>query len=93
MEEARECIRITRCGRNTKIHAVMDVLGNSIHVKLSSRVITGEYITEDCLDFVNLNDIIVQTDKAYGFYRLRKHIAICIPLKSNTVDSWFGDCF
>ena len=96
--EKNQCIGITRGGRNTKIHAVVDALGNPIHVQLSSGDIHDENIAEDVLDHVDLNDTIVQADKAYGSYRLREYIAnrnadFCIPPKSNTVDPWFCDYF
>ena len=41
--------------RNTKIHAVVDALGNPIHVQLSSGDIHDSGITEDVLDHVELN--------------------------------------
>ena len=96
--EKNQCIGITRGGRNTKIHAVVDALGNPIHVQLSSGDIHDENIADDVLDHVDLNDTIVQADKAYGSYRLREYIAnrnadFCIPPKSNTVDPWFCDYF
>ena len=96
--EKNQCIGITRGGRNTKIHAMVDALGNPIHVQLSSGDITDENIADDVLDHVDLNDTIVQADKAYGSYRLREYIAnrnadFCIPPKSNTVDPWFCDYF
>ena len=96
--EKNQCIGITRGGRNTKIHAVVDALGNPIHVQLSSGDIHDENIADDVLDHVDLNGTIVQADKAYGSYRLREYIAnrnadFCIPPKSNTVDPWFCDYF
>ena len=96
--EKNQCIGITRGGRNTKIHAVVDALGNPIHVQLSSGDIHDENIADDVLDHVDLNETIVQADKAYGSYRLREYIAdrnadFCIPPKSNTIDPWFCDYF
>ena len=64
--EKNQCIGITRGGRNTKIHAVVDALGNPIHVQLSSGDITDENIADDVLDHVDLNNTIVQADKAYA---------------------------
>ena len=57
--EKNQCIGITRGGRNTKIHAVVDALGNPIHVQLSSGDIHDENIADDVLDHVDLNDTIV----------------------------------
>ena len=52
--EKNQCIRITRGGRNTKIHAVVDALGNPIHVQLSSGDIHDSVIAEDVLDHIDL---------------------------------------
>ncbi len=64
--------------------AVVDALGNLIHVQLSSGDIHDENIADDILDHVDLNGTTVQADKAYGSYRLREYIAnrnadFCIP--------------
>ena len=93
-----QCIGITRGGRNTKIHAVVDALGNPIHVQLSSGDIHDSIIAEDVLNQVDLkpNETTVLADKAYGSFALREYIAkrdtdFCIPPKSNSVDPWYCD--
>ena len=96
--EQNQCIGITRGGRNTKIHAVVDALGNPIHVQLSSGNIHDASIAEDVLDHIDLNDTTVMADRAYGTFDLREYIAnrnanFCIPPKSNTVDPWYCDWF
>ena len=73
--EKNQCVGITRGGRNTKIHAVVDALGNPIHVQLSSGDIHDSGITEDVLDHVELepNGTAVLADKAgqEGICRMR----------------------
>ena len=96
--EQNQCIGITRGGRNTKIHAVVDALGNPIHVQLSSGNIHDATIAEEVLDHVDLNETTVMADRAYGTYDLREYIAnrnadFCIPPKSNSVDPWYCDWF
>ena len=98
--EKNQCIGITRGGRNTKIHAVVDALGNPIHVQLSSGDIHDSIIAEDVLDHIDLkpNKTTVLADKAYGSFDFREYIAdrdtdFCIPPKSNTVDPWYCDWF
>ena len=96
--EQNQCIGITRGGRNTKIHAVVDALGNPIHVQLSSGNIHDSVIAEEVLDHVDLNETTVMADRAYGTYDLREYIAnrnadFCIPPKSNSVDPWYCDWF
>ncbi len=49
-----QCVGITRGGRNTKIHAVVDALGNQIHVQLSSGDIHDATIAENVLDPIDL---------------------------------------
>ena len=98
--EQNQCIGITRGGRNTKIHAVVDALGYPIHIQLSSGNIHDSVIAEDVLSNIDLkpNETIVLADKAYGTFDLREYIAnretdFCIPPKSNTVDPWYCDWF
>ena len=96
--EKNQCVGITRGGRNTKIHAVVDALGNPIHVQLSSGDIHDSAIAEDVMDPVELkpNETTVLADKAYGSFEFREYIAnrdadFCIPPKSNSVDPWYCD--
>ena len=98
--EKNQCIGITRGGRNTKIHAVVDALGNPIHVQLSSGDIHDSIIAEDVLAHIDLkpNETTVLADKAYGSFDFREYIAnrdtdFCIPPKSNAVDPWYCDWF
>lgn len=98
--EKNQCIGITRGGRNSKIHAVVDALGNPIYVQLSSGDIHDSVIAKNVLDHIDLkpNETTVLADKAYGSYDFREYIAnrdtgFCIPPKSNTVDPWYCDWF
>ena len=98
--EKNQCIGITRGGRNTKVHAVVDALENPIHIQLSSWDIHDSVIAEDVLNHIDLkpNETTVLADKAYGSFNLREYIAnrdadFCIPPKSNTVDPWYCDLF
>lgn len=94
--EQNQCIGITRGGRNTKIHAVVDALGNPIYVQLSSGNVHDSVIAEDVLNHITLDGTIVMADKAYGKYDLREYIAnhnadFCIPPKVNETDPWYCD--
>ena len=84
--EKNQCIGITRGGRNSKIHAVVDALGNPIYVQLSSGDIHDSVIAENVLDHIDLkpNETTVLADKAYGSYDFREYIVnrdidFCIP--------------
>ena len=92
--EQNQCIGITRGGRNTKIHAVVDGIGYPIHIQLSSGNISDVSIAQEVLSHVNLDGTIVMGDKAYGAKELRDYITdhnadYCIPPKSNTVAPWY----
>ena len=61
--EQNQCIGITRGGRNTKIHAVVDGIGYPIHIQLSSGNISDVSIAQEVLSHVNLDGTIVMGDK------------------------------
>lgn len=89
-----QCIGISRGGRNTKIHAVVDALGNPIYVQLSAGNVHDSAIAENVLEHVRLDGTIIMADKAYGKYDLREYIAnhnadFCIPPRANEADPWF----
>ena len=52
--EQNQCIGITRGGRNTKIHAVVDGIGYPIHIQLSSGNISNVSIAQEVLSHVML---------------------------------------
>ena len=96
--EQNQCIGVTRGGKNTKIHAVVDGIGNPIHIQLSSGNISDVSIAQEVLSHVDLKGTIVMGDKAYGAKELREYIEsqnanYCIPPKSNTVDPWECDWY
>lgn len=96
--EQNQCIRVTRGGKNSKIHAVVDGLGYPIHIQLSSGNTSDASIAQVVLSHVDLDGTIVMGDKAYGAKNLRDYISsrnvdFCIPPKSNTVDSWECDWY
>ena len=97
--QKNQCIGVSRGGRSTKIHAVMDALGNPIHVQLSAGNVHDVKVSQEMLEAVKLRPgMAVLADKAYGKWELREFIAnigadFCIPPKSNEsnprrVDWW-----
>lgn len=74
--EHNQRIGITRGGRNTKIHAVVDTLGNPIHVQLSSGDVHNSSIAQELLSHIKLkpDETTVLTDKAYGSFAFREYI-------------------
>lgn len=91
----KQDIGLSRGGNNTKIHALVDGLGNPIRLLFTS----GE--ASDCnwgvplLQGFPLSESSVLGDKAYGTVEILAYIrenggTVVIPPKSNTVNPW--DC-
>ena len=95
--QKNQCIGVSRGGRSTKIHAVVDALGNPIHVQLSAGNVHDVKVAQEMLEAVKLRPgMAVLADKAYGKWELREFIAnlgadFCIPPKSNESDPWYVD--
>ena len=95
--QKNQCIGVSRGGRSTKIHAVVDALGNPIHVQLSAGNVHDVKVAQEMLEAVKLRlGMTVLADKAYGKWELREFIVnlgadFCIPPKSNESDPWYVD--
>ena len=94
--QANECIGVSRGGRSTKIHAVVDALGNPIEIMLMAGNVHDVTVAEELLSRIRLKGSTVLADKAYGKWALREFIAnhdadFCIPPKDNEADPWFVD--
>ena len=89
-------IGVSRGGRNTKIHAVVDALGNPVTLYLTPGHVNDCTAALDVLSAVGLSGSIVTGDKAYGTLAIREYIetnggSYCIPPKSNTKEPWEFD--
>ena len=74
--QKNQCIGVSRGGRSTKIHAVVDALGNPIHVQLSAGNMHDVKVAQEMLEAVKLcPGMAVLADKAYGKWELREFIA------------------
>lgn len=95
-QKHHQCIGISRGGRNTKLHAIVDGLGNPLHVDLTAGNVHDAAYAMTVLEAVEIRGSIVMADKAYGSRKLREYIVnrgatYCIPPKSNTVKPWDFD--
>lgn len=86
----------SRGGNTTKIHTVVDGLGNPIYFKLSKGNINDNVLAIDVLSHVNLKGANVLGDKAYGASEIRNYITgknatYTIPPKTNTLEPWHCD--
>ena len=91
-----QCIGVSRGGRSTKIHAVVDALGNPLYVQLTAGNVNDVTVAEELLAHVDFRGSTVLADKAYGKWAFREFLAdngadFCIPPKSNERDPWRCD--
>ena len=94
--QANQCTGVSRGGRSTKIHVVVDALGNPIEVMLTAGNVHDVTVAEKLLSRVRLKGSTVLADKAYGKWALREYIAdheadFCIPPRENETDPWYVD--
>ena len=94
--QSAQRISISRGGRRTKIHAVVDALGNPIHGQLTAGNVNDVTVAEQLLAHVDFRGSTVLADKAYGKWAFREFLAdhdadFCIPPKSNEADPWRCD--
>jgi hypothetical protein len=95
---ASKCIRVqtagkavgrTRVGLNTKIHTIVDGLGNPLYFQLSAGNINDSEVAADVLSHVDISQSDVLADKAYGTNEILDYIQhqdseYTIPPKANT---------
>ena len=87
---------LSRGGNNTKIHAVVDALGNPVKLILTPGNVNDCTGAVDVLSEVELSGSVVLGDKAYGTIDIREYITsqgatYCIPPKTNAVKPWECD--
>ena len=93
--ETMQHIGKSRAGNTTKIHTVVDGLGNPIYFQLSAGNINDSTVAVDVLSNITLVGSNVLGDKAYGTAKIREYIisenaTYTVPPKSNTLNPW--DC-
>ncbi|AKP63585.1 transposase [Levilactobacillus koreensis] len=90
-----QAIGLSRGGRTTKIHAVVDGLGNPVRFLLTGGQVHDSRAAKTLLESLDLSDSNVIADKAYGTTELRQYITAesgtyTIPPKENAKNKW--DC-
>jgi transposase len=96
--DVNQHIGISRGGKTTKIHVIVDALGNPIHIHLSAGNLHDSTEAETALSDVPLEGTVVLADKAYNSKAIRDSIVnrgatYCIPPKSNDKHPWDYDKF
>ncbi|MFR3325244.1 MAG: IS5 family transposase [Oscillospiraceae bacterium] len=94
--ENNQFIGVSHGGKTTKIHAVVDALGNPVHFLLTGGNIFDASVAVDLLSEVNISESNILGDKAYGTKSIRTYIteqraSYTIPPKSNVIEPWFCD--
>lgn len=96
--ETNQHIGKSRGGKTTKIHAVVDGLGNPLHFTLTAGNINDCIEAVNTLSYLPIEGSNVIADKAYGTNQIRDYISsqnasyTIIP-KSNTKKPWKYDIF
>jgi len=94
--ETQQHIGVSRGGKTTKIFAIVDALGNPIHVHLVAGNVHDSKEAEPSLTSVQLGEgTTVLADKAFGSKAIRAFITssgaeYCIPPKANEIP-WYYD--
>ena len=94
--EANQDIGIS-CGvRTSKIHAVVDALGNPVKLFITAGNVNDCSVAIGVLGGITLTGSIVMGDKAYGSATIREFIesnggSYCIPPKDNAKEPWEHD--
>ncbi|MET3573194.1 transposase [Enterocloster citroniae] len=91
--ENRQFIGVSRGGKTTKIHAIVDALGNPVHFMLTGGHVHDGSIAIDLLSGVEITGSNILADKAYGAQQIREYIEeknarYTIPPKENCVEPW-----
>lgn len=91
-------IGVSRGGKNTKIHALVDGLGNPIRVLFTSGEVHDSQEALALLEGFEINGSAVLGDKAFGTVGILTYIRtsgaiVVIPPKSNTIEPWECDYY
>ncbi len=95
---ADKAVGRTRGGLNTKLHAIVDGLGNPVEFLLSAGNDNDCVHAVELLEKVDLSGSNVLADRAYGARSIREYISehgahYVIPPQSNVSDPWPVDWY
>ena len=82
--------------KNTKIHTIVDNIGNPIYFQLSSGNIHDSKVAVEILSNINISNSTILADKAYGTNEILDYIQqqgsnYVIPPKINSRNPWKCD--
>lgn len=90
-----QAIGLSRGGRTTKIHALVDGLGNPLGFRLTGGQVHDSQVASELLEGFDISQSNIIADKAYGTEKLRQYSedktgVYTIPPKENAKNKW--DC-
>ena len=91
--ENNQFIGTSRGGKTTKIHAVVDGLGNPVHFLLTGGQVHDASAAIELLSELEIEGSNILGDKAYGSQKIRDYITgqkarYTIPPRENCADPW-----
>lgn len=91
-----QAIGLSRGGRTTKIHALVDGLGNPLGFHLTGGQVHDSQVASELLEGFDISQSNIIADKSYGTAKIRQYIedkagVYTIPPKENTKDKWTCD--
>jgi transposase len=92
----KQCIGVSRGGKNTKIHALVDGLGNPIKLIFTGGEVHDSKEAIHLLEGFDISKSAILGDKAYGIPEILEYIRsngaeVVIPPKSNLKNPWECD--
>ena len=95
-KSGNKAVGVSRGGRNTKIHALVDGLGNPLAFLLSSGSDHDSKHAVPLLSQIDIGGSNILGDKAYGAKAIREYIVsqdavYTIPPQSNVCEPWSID--
>ncbi|WP_405366635.1 transposase [Ruminobacter sp.] len=96
--EYNQFIGNSRGGKTTKIHAVVDALGNPVHFMLTGGQVHDASAAIDLLAELEIAGSNILADKAYGSQTIREYIteqkaSYTIPPRENCANPWPCDFY
>lgn len=80
-------------GHTTKIHVIVDALGNPLYFQLSGGIIHDSVLAIEVFEHVEIQDSNIIGDRAYGSLAIRTYVSehdatYTIPPKKNAKEPW-----
>jgi len=87
---------VSRGGKTTKIHAIVDALGNPVKLSFTGGNVHDSKAAIPLMEQIDISGRVMMGDKAYGAKEIRNYIAsregtYAIPPKENNPDPWECD--